>query len=42
MIYLFSGCGGNKNNFDSIADCESSCHKLVDYIQKDKSKINLI
>jgi flagellar biosynthesis GTPase FlhF len=27
--FIYSGCGGNKNRFDSLAKCEQYCHILV-------------
>ena len=38
LPFEFSGCGGNDNNFDSLAKCQSSCHLIIDHLnEKDKS-----
>jgi hypothetical protein len=37
--FIFKGCGGNENNFNSLSECESSCHPIIHFIPTDdKSK----
>ena len=28
--FLFGGCYGNLNNFESLDECESTCHALIE------------
>lgn len=41
--FEYSGCNGNENNFDSLTQCQSSCHPIIEMITpSDKSRYLLI
>ena len=37
LSFKYGGCHGNNNNFESIEECESTCHALIESANKSKS-----
>lgn len=34
--FIFGGCYGNENNFESLGECESTCHSLIQSVSNSK------
>ena len=38
MSFKFGGCHGNRNNFESKEECETTCHSLIESVETAKPK----
>ena len=37
MQFLYGSCHGNDNNFESLTECEQTCHSLISMVSASKS-----